>query len=213
MKQNKLADKAQITLPRGTILTPSARSFLGEHQIKIKQGDSDVVKAQNKVPQNNIWLQDIRITYPSIDFDRTTGFATPLVNLQYCLRKQLLLLLNLINTQKEEVDGTIISELVVFVNNLVVVTYDQLTDTQRYSVENLKINELKLSSVNILQVFELNQSFGKMAQQLNTWRMIQPNIIETSYYQAIVVLESMLQEWVQMILEGGDGNARFKHDR
>lgn len=213
MKQNKLTDNAQITLPRGTILTPSARSFLGEHQIKIEQGKSDVVETQRQVDAKNPWTNDIKVDYPSIDFNKINHFATPLISLQYCLRKQFLLVLTLLDQQKKDVDLEIVTDLVKFVNEIVTVDYDQIIANDDYSVLNLKLIELNLSEPNTLGIQMIQESLAETATILNAYILVQPNMAESTYCQTIVSWENMLQDWTKLMLEGGDGNAKFKRNR
>lgn len=213
MKQNKLTDNAQITLPRGTILTPSARSFLGEHQIKIEQGGSDIVETQHQIEDKNVWMNDIKVNYPTIDFNKIDHFATPLIRLQYCLRKQFLLVLTLLDQQNKEVDQEIVTNLVKFVNEIVAVDFDQIVANDDYSVSNLKLMDLSLSEPNTLGIQMIQESLAETATTINTYILVQPNMAESTYCQTIVSWENMLQDWTKLMLEGGDGNARFKRNR
>lgn len=202
MRQNKLSNQDQLTLPRGTILTPAARSFLGEHQIKIKQTNATEVQVQAKEAEKpNPWLETVNVTVPPVDFNQLSRFGTPLVRLQVALRQQFLLLLTLLSEQSEEIEQSIVTELVEFVNALLTKTFDQIVANEDCPTDNLKLADLKLGQPKMLVVLQLQSSLSEVAVTLSEYMRIQPEIQQSTYYQAVVQWQNLIQTWTQTILE------------
>lgn len=202
MRQNKLSNQDQLTLPRGTILTPAARSFLGEHQIKINQTNATSVDIQAKaVVKPNQWLNTVTLAIPPVDFNQLSRFGTPLIRLQSTLRKQFLLLLTLLSEQSEEIDQEIVTELVEFVNSLLTKTFDEILTNADCPTDKLQLTTLKLSQSNMLVVQQLQSSIGEVAMDLAEYVRMQPDLEQASYCQAIVQWQNMIQTWTQTILE------------
>jgi len=204
MRQNKLANQDQLTLPRGTILTPAARSFLGEHQIKIKQ--TNATSAQMKVQAKeaakpNRWLESANVVIPPVDFNQLSRLGTPLIRLQSTLRQQVLLLLTLLSEQSEEIDQSVVTELVEFVNSLLTKTFDQILTNEDCATDQLKLTSMKLVQPKMLVVQQLQSSVGDVAAVLGDYVRVQPELQQSAYYKAIVQWQMMIQTWTQTILE------------
>lgn len=204
MRQNKLANQDQLTLPRGTILTPAARSFLGEHQIKINQTNATSAQMEvraKEAARPNSWLETVNVVIPPVDFNQLSRFGTPLVRLQTVLRKQLLLLLTLLRKQSEDIDQTVVTELVEFVNSLLTKTFDQILTNDDCPTDQLKLAEIKLVKPETLVVQQLLNSISEIAIVLGEYVRVQPELQQSTYYQAIVKWQMMIQTWTQTILE------------
>lgn len=202
MKANKLSDNDQLTLPRGTILTPSARSFLGEHQIKINQTNTSGVKIQEgEKAKPNTWLETIQVTHKPVDFNQISDYGTPLIHLQAALREQLLLYLTLLNEQKAKVNQDVVNDSVAFVNQLISASFDQVWQDDEYSLDTLKLSDLKLQEASLLTVQKLQGTLDQVAFSLVTWLTVQPNLRNSTFYEAVVSWQILIQEWLNSLLE------------
>lgn len=211
MKQNKLIDQGSLTLPRGTILTPSARSFLAEHQIKVGSGGSiATTEPVAKQIDHNPWLATLQIAQKPVDFERVAYYRTPLFQLRTTLHHQGILCLELLEQQKATLDQTIVSNLVLLVNTLLAVAPDQVADLNEFPWEAVQFEKLKLEAPQKSVGQQLVLSVEEVATKLANYLVVQPELAGTLYYQAIVRWEKDLQEWLATMWKVGEDDARSK---
>lgn len=202
MKANKLTDNDQLTLPRGTILTPSARSFLGEHQIKINQTNTPGIKIQEgEKAKPNTWLETIQVAHKPVDFNQISNYGAPLIHLQAALREQLLQHLTLLNEQKAKVNQNVVNDTVAFVNQLITASFDQIWQNDEYSLDTLKLSDLKLQETSPLAVQKLQGTLDQVAFCLAAWLTVQPQLRNSTFYQAVVSWQILLQDWLNSLSE------------
>ncbi|GAA3616539.1 hypothetical protein [Secundilactobacillus similis] len=204
MRVNKLTDQDQLTLPRGTILTPAARGFLTEHQIKVNLSGtetSEVRIQEAEKPKPNPWLQTIQVTHQPIDFNQLTYYGTPLVHLQSALRDQLLRWLTILGETTGELNQTIVTDITTFVNSLTTTTFEEILTNEEYAVDDLKLAEVKLPEVSTFSISNLQLSLGLVADALANYLTVQPDLKQSAYYQAVITWQTMIQDWTQSLIE------------
>ncbi|HIW71452.1 MAG TPA: hypothetical protein H9875_02370 [Candidatus Levilactobacillus faecigallinarum] len=211
MKQNKLIDRGSLTLPRGTILTPSARSFLAEHQIKIGSGRAEATNEPlAKQIKHNPWLSSLAITQGKVDFDLVAYYRTPLFQLRTALREQGVLCLALLQRQDASVDQNVVTNMVLLVNNLLAVTPDQVAGMDEFPWDAVKLETLKLKGPQRLIGQQIAIGTERVATALADYLVVQPEFSQTIYYQAVVRWQKLVQTWLQSIWKVGEDDARSK---
>ncbi|WP_373880149.1 hypothetical protein [Levilactobacillus brevis] len=202
MRQNKLANQDQLTLPRGTILTPAARSFLGEHRVKIKQTNGSSIDVQSKKTASpNSWLETLRVATRTVDFGQLTQESSPLIRLQQTLREQFLLLLTVIDKQIGVIDQSQMMTMAEFVNELLTKSFDQVLANEDYPIDQVKLTDFDLSKAPLLLVQQLQSSVGQVAFSLGDYIQVQPELRQATYCRAIIQWQNQIQAWTQKILE------------
>ena len=188
-KQKELFDKDSISLPRGTILTPSAKSFLAEHQIKFK---STVLKdGKLRSDNHNSWLDSFTIKQNEIDFQQLDNYRTPFFKLQSALREQALLFLKILKEQDFELNRNLVNNVLELFNTLIV-------------LEPAQLNKLKIKCSNEIIIQFMLLSLERVAIQLADCLIVYPDFKQAHFYQLIVNLEDEMQAWVRSILKEGE---------
>lgn len=202
-KEKELFDKDSISLPRGTILTPSAKSFLAEHQIKFK---SEVLKdGKLRSDNHNSWLDSFTIKQNEIDFQQLDNYRTPLFKLQSALREQALLFLKILKEQDCDLDRNLVNNVLDLFNTLIVIKPAQLNKLDHLSTTDLQINKLKIRCSHKIIIQFMLLSLEKVAINLADCLMVYPDFKQANFYQLIVNLEDEIQPWVSSILKEGEG--------
>lgn len=202
-KEKELFDKDSISLPRGTILTPSAKSFLAEHQIKFK---SEVLKdGKLRSDNHNSWLDSFTIKQNEIDFQQLDNYRTPLFKLQSALREQALLFLKILKEQDFDLDRNLVNNVLDLFNTLIVIKPAQLNKLDHLSTTDLQINKLKIRCSHKIIIQFMLLSLEKVAINLADCLIVYPDFKQANFYQLIVNLEDEIQPWVRSILKEGEG--------
>lgn len=201
-KQKELFDKDSISLPRGTILTPSAKSFLAEHQIKFK---STVLKdGKLRSDNHNSWLDSFTIKQNEIDFQQLDNYRTPFFKLQSALREQALLFLKILKEQDFELNRNLVNNVLELFNTLIVLEPAQLNKLDNLATVDLQINKLKIKCSHGIIIQFMLLSLERVAIQLADCLIVYPDFKQAHFYQLIVNLEDAMQAWVRSILKEGE---------
>lgn len=201
-KQKEIFDKDSISLPRGTILTPSAKSFLAEHQIKFKSEALGYGRLRSD--NHNLWLDSLIIKQNEIDFQQLDNYRTPLFKLQSTLREQAILFLKILKDQDFEVNHNLVNNLIELFNTLIVIKPSQFNKLDNLSMDDLKINNLKINCSNKIIIQLMLLSLERVAISLADCLMIYPDFKQTNFYQLVVNLEDEMQPCFRSNLKEGE---------
>ncbi|WP_024746427.1 hypothetical protein [Levilactobacillus namurensis] len=211
MKQNKLIDQGSLTLPRGTILTPSARSFLAEHQIRIGAGPSNAATDATPVQvDQNPWIDTLYISSEKVDFAKIANYRIPLFQLQMTVREQGILWLSLLRHQQVALNQKTVTSLVSLVNALLAAKPNEVTNLKEFPWEEVQLENLGLNKPQPVILQQMSLSIEKVVTALAQCLVVEPNLNETVYYQAIVRWQTMIQDWLQTVLKVGEDDAKSK---
>lgn len=201
-KQKELFDKDSISLPRGTILTPSAKSFLAEHQIKFK---STVLKdGKLRSDNHNSWLDSFTIKQNEIDFQQLDNYRIPLFKLQSALREQALLFLKILKEQDFDFDRNLVNNVLDLFNTLIVIKPAQLNKLDDLTTVDLQINKLKIKCSHEIIIQLLLLSLERVTIKLADCLTVYPDFKQVHFYQLVVNLEVEMQSWVRSFLKEGE---------
>lgn len=200
VKDGKLDKHQSFLLPRGTILTPSARSFLIDRQIKISDVDKKFSKNERVVQKQPLFTSNL--VSLNIDFEHLDKLQIPILRLKNQLKEQTIILIKAFGLCANYDNHSSDVQLIVrFVNGILAANF--------YEYENAKIlDKIDISKFNFDNLDDeivclLNQSqtlVVKIAISLRAIKNFYPDLNSLDSVKDIVEWQNEIQKWTADIL-------------
>ncbi|MBB1079456.1 hypothetical protein H5S09_06070 [Limosilactobacillus sp. STM2_1] len=200
VKDGKISKHQVFFLPRGTILTPSARGFLIDHQVKINKGNSKL--NGNKVVINRQRTFTSSLATPNIDFENLESLQVPMLELKNRLKEQTITLIKIISlSENYDEKPKVIQSIIEFINGILVGDFYRY-DTNK-SLEKIKISSIKLNVLTDEIMCLLNQLqvlIVDIAISLRAIKTFYPDLNSLDSYKDIVSWQEEVQKWISDVL-------------
>lgn len=204
MKDGKL-DKHQVfLLPRGTILTPSARSFLIDRQVKISDVDKKFSKSKNVISKLPLFTNNLISL--DVDFQHLDTLQVPILKLKNQLKEQTVILIKAFGfCEAYSKNASDVQLIIEFVNNILA------DDFYQYKANNvlskINISKFKFTNLNDEVICLLNKSqiqVVNIAMSLRAIKTFYPDLNSLDSYKDIATWQEQLQKWISDVLDAND---------
>lgn len=201
VKDGKLNKHQAFLLPRGTILTPSARSFLIDRQVKISDVDKKFSKSEKVISKLPLFTDNL--VSLNIDFEHLDTLQIPILKLKNQLKEQAVLLIKSFglcaNYNKNSSDVQTIIE---FVNGILA------EDFYKYEANKIltkiDLSKFKFDNLDDEIICLLNREqilVVSIAISLRAIKNFYPDLNSLDSVQDIISWQEEVQTWISNILD------------
>lgn len=207
VKTNSLSKNSEFLVAKGTILTPSARGFLIDHQIKIKNSKEPLENSNSAVQVQKAPIFTQRLYSPKVDFQALNQLSQPVLTLKIALRKQTIVLIEALSLA-EDLNGhdQFTTSLIEMINGLLQQDFYEYQSNPELA--KLDLTSLKFTITNdelACLISSLQTLVLEIAVALNRLQLVYP-VQQLASFNDISMWEEKVQEWIDLLWEEGENN-------
>lgn len=201
VKNGKLDKHQSFLLPRGTILTPSARSFLIDRQIKISDVDKKFSKNERVVQKQPLFTSNL--VSLNIDFEHLDRLQVPILRLKNQLKEQTIILIKTFGLcANYDQNSSDVQLIIQFVNGILA---DDFYKYEKAKVlEKIDVSKFNFTNLDDQIVCLLNRSqtlVVNIAMSLRAIKSFYPDLNSLDSVRDIVEWQDEIQKWIAEILD------------